>query len=142
MLFVPAESLFSAALEGDRELILWASSKQIILATPASLIAILRSVSMSWQQHAQSKNAAEIAQAAQELYSRVVKFIEHFVEIRAALERTNVAFQRAQASYESRIVPSGERLLELGGAGNAQLELPTIPRLSVRGGSGETGSNP
>ena len=59
--------LFSAALEGDRDLIIWAASKRIMLATPASLIALLRSVSVSWQQHAQSENARAIAAAAQEL---------------------------------------------------------------------------
>ena len=61
-LFVPAESLFSAALEGDHDLIIWAADKRILLATPASLIALLRSVSVSWQQHAQTENAAAIAE--------------------------------------------------------------------------------
>ncbi|HTA95388.1 MAG TPA: DNA recombination protein RmuC, partial [Verrucomicrobiae bacterium] len=74
VLFLPAESLFSAALEGDHDLIIWAANKRIMLATPASLIALLRSVSVSWQQHAQSENAQKIAEAAQELYQRVAKF--------------------------------------------------------------------
>src|SRR6202040_1493453 len=78
VMFLPAESLFSAALEGDRDLIVWAAGKRIMLATPASLIALLRSVSVSWQQHAQSENAQKIAEAAQELYTRVAKFTEHF----------------------------------------------------------------
>ena len=78
MLFLPAESLFSAALEGDHDLIVWAAGKRILLATPASLIALLRSVSVSWQQHAQTENAQKIAEAAQEFYARVVKFTEHF----------------------------------------------------------------
>src|SRR5439155_11351030 len=56
VMFVPAESLFSAALEGDRDLIVWAASKRILIATPASLIALLRSVSISWQQYAQTEN--------------------------------------------------------------------------------------
>src|SRR5207237_5917619 len=71
VLFLPAESLFSAALEGDQDLIVWAASKQIILATPASLIGLLRAVSISWQQHDQTQNAQAIAAAAQELYNRV-----------------------------------------------------------------------
>src|SRR5579862_6529962 len=82
VLFLPAESLFSAALEGDRDLIVWAATKRILLATPASLIGLLRSVSVSWQQHAQTENAQKIAEAARELFSRVVRFTEHLEKIR------------------------------------------------------------
>jgi len=115
VLFLPAESLFSAALEGDRDLIVWAASKRIMLATPASLIALLRSVSVSWQQHAQTENAQKIAEVAQEFYARVVKFTEHFEKIRAGLERANSAFNDAAASFQTRVRPAGERLAELGG---------------------------
>lgn len=63
---------------------IWAANKQIMLATPASLIALLRSVSVSWQQHAQTENARAIAEAAGRLFSRVAKFTEHFEKIRPA----------------------------------------------------------
>jgi DNA recombination protein RmuC len=116
VLFVPAESLFSAALEGDHDLIVWAAGKRILLATPASLIALLRSVSVSWQQHAQTENARAIADAAQELYSRVATFTEHFQKIRDGLETANKAFNQAVGSYESRIRPAGEKIQKLGGA--------------------------
>jgi DNA recombination protein RmuC len=135
---VPAESLFSAALEGDHELIVWAASKKILLATPASLIALLRSVSVSWQQHAQTENAQKIAEAAGELFVRVVKFTEHFEKIRGGLERANSAFNDAVGSYERMVKPSGERIQKLGGptAGkdladvqplDATLRLPPAP---------------
>ena len=120
VLFVPAESLFSAALEGDHDLIIWAAEKRILLATPASLIALLRSVSVSWQQHAQTANAQKIAEAAQEFYARVVKFTEHFEKIRAGLDRANAAFNDAAASFQTRVRPAGERLAELGGASAAK----------------------
>jgi DNA recombination protein RmuC len=120
VLFVPAESLFSAALEGDHDLIVWAAEKRILLATPASLIALLRSVSVSWQQHAQTENAQKIAEAAQEFYSRVVKFTEHFEKIRSGLDRANSAFNDAAASFQTRVRPAGERLVELGGASSAK----------------------
>lgn len=116
VLFLPAESLFSAALEGDRDLIVWAASKRIMLATPASFIALLRSVSMNWQQHRQTENAQKIAEAAREFYARVVTFTQHFEEIRDGLDQANDAFNRAAASYQSRVRPAGERLAELGGA--------------------------
>jgi len=128
VMFLPAESLFSAALEGDRDLILWAASKRILIATPASLIALLRSVSVSWQQHAQTENAQKIAEAAQELYSRVAKFTEHFERIRSGLERANSAFNDAAASFQTRVRPAGERLVELGGgvAGKELTELTSV----------------
>lgn len=115
ILFLPAESLFSAALEGDRELIVWAAGKQIILATPASLIAILRSVSICWQQHAQTDNARQIAEAAQELYERICTFTKHFENMGAGLDRANKAYNDAVGSYDRMVRPSGERLLKLGG---------------------------
>ncbi|MHB8522566.1 MAG: DNA recombination protein RmuC [Limisphaerales bacterium] len=128
VLFLPAESLFSAALEGDRDLIVWAASKQIMLATPASLIALLRSVSVSWQQHAQTVNARMIAEAAQELFARVSKFTEHLKQIRSGLEKANSAFNDAVGSYERSVRPSGERLLKLGG-GPVGKEIADLPPL-------------
>jgi DNA recombination protein RmuC len=116
VLFVPAESLFSAALEGDHDLIIWAAGKRILLATPASLIALLRSVSVSWQQHAQTENAQKIAEAALELYGRVCKFTEHFERIRDGLGKANDAFNDAVGSYERMVRPAGEKIQKLGGA--------------------------
>jgi DNA recombination protein RmuC len=130
VLFLPAESLFSAALESDRELIVWAAQKKIMLATPASLIALLRAVSVSWQQHDQSENAREIAATAQELFGRVVKFYEHFEKIRAALDKAGGAYNEAVGSYERMVLPSGERLMKLGGAAAAR-QLPEIPPLEI-----------
>ncbi|MGA2659727.1 MAG: DNA recombination protein RmuC, partial [Verrucomicrobiota bacterium] len=115
VLFLPAESLFSAALEGDRDLIIWAAKRRILLATPASLLALLGSVSLSWQQHAQTENAQKIAEAACEFYERVVKFTEHLGKVRNGLERANLAFNEAMASFQARVRPAGERLAELGG---------------------------
>ena len=133
VLFLPAESLFSAALEGDRDLIVWAANKRILLATPASLIALLRSVSVSWQQHAQTENAQKIAESAQELYARVVTFTEHFERIRDGLEKANDAYNKASASFQARVRPAGERLAELGGGADgktlaAVASLETVPQ--------------
>jgi DNA recombination protein RmuC len=127
VMFLPAESLFSAALEGDRDLIVWAAGKRIMLATPASLIALLRSVSMSWQQNAQTENSRAIADEAQELYSRVCKFTEHFERIRAGLERANTAFNEAVGSYDRMVRPSGERLQKLRGDGDGKELTNVLP---------------
>jgi len=130
VLFVPAESLFSAALESDHDLIVDAARKRIMLATPASLIALLRSVSVSWQQHSQTENAQKIAAAAQELYARVVIFTKHFSTIRDGLAKANAAYNQAVASFQSRVRPAGERLSELGGT--AGDELTNIEQLEAQ----------
>lgn len=113
VLFLPAESLFSAALEGDQDLLVWAAQQRIMLATPASLIALLRSVSISWQQYAQTQNTRVIADTAKELYQRVATFYEHFVRVGKGLRSAADAWNDAVGSYEKRVRPSGERLLEL-----------------------------
>ena len=125
VLFVPAESLFSAALEGDHDLIVWAAERKILLATPTSLIALLRSVSVSWQQHSQTENAQKIADAAKDLFQRIITFTEHLADVRAGLEGANKAFNKAVGSYESRVRPVGEKLLKLGG-GEATKVLPEV----------------
>jgi DNA recombination protein RmuC len=130
VLFVPAESLFSAALEGDHDLINWAAGKRILLATPASLIALLRSVSVSWQQHAQTENARAIAEAAQELYARVATFTEHFETIRDGLENASEAFNKSVGSYERMVRPAGEKLQRLRAA-VSEKELADVPPLET-----------
>lgn len=129
VLFVPAESLFSAALEGDHELIVWAAEKRILLATPASLIALLRSVAVSWQQHAQTENATAIAEAAQDLFTRVCKFTEHFERIRDGLVKANEAFNGAVGSYERMVRPAGEKIQKLRGAETSGREFADVQPL-------------
>lgn len=128
VLFLPAESLFSAALEGDQELIIWAAQRKILLATPASLIALLRSVSVSWQQHAQTENSQRILEEARVLYGRVAKFVEHFEKIRDGLDRAMTSYNNAVGSYERQVRPSGERLQKLG-VEDSSKDIPPIDQL-------------
>jgi DNA recombination protein RmuC len=130
VLFVPAESLFSAALEGDHDLIVWAAAKRILLATPASLMALLRSVSVCWQQHAQTENTRAIAEAAQDLYARVATFTEHFEDIRDGLEKAGDAFNKSVGSYERMVRPAGEKIQKLRAA-VGEKELADVKRLDA-----------
>jgi DNA recombination protein RmuC len=130
VLFLPAESLFSAALEGDRDLIVWAMQKRIMLATPASLIGLLHGVKMTWQQHSQSENAREIALTAQDLFIRMVKFMEHFEKIRDGLRTAGDAYDAAVRSYEKRVRPKGEDLLKMSGQSGSK-GLPEIQTLDT-----------
>lgn len=116
VLFLPAESLLSTALEGDTELILDAAKLNILIATPATLMGFLSAINLSWQQHVQAENAGKIAQEAAELYDRVQKFIEHFGKARKGLIAAAEHMDAAIGSYESRVRPQGDKLRELGAA--------------------------
>mgnify|MGYP003869022945 CR=1 FL=1 len=116
VLFLPAESLFSAALEGDPDLLVWAAEQKILLATPASLIALLRSVNVSWQYYQQSQNTQQIAEVAKELFKRVETFVEYFQDMGKGLDKAAEAYNKAVRSYTTRLLPQGQRLQELGGA--------------------------
>ena len=116
ILFLPAESLLSTALEGDNELILTAAREGILIATPATLMGFLGAINLAWQQHKQAENASRIADEATELFDRLVKFAEHFTKIRKGLLSAAESLDAAIGSYETRIRPQGERVRELGGA--------------------------
>lgn len=128
VLFLPAESLLSTALEGNNDLILEAGKMGILLATPATLIGFLSAINLSWQQNQQAENADRIAREATELYDRVAKFVEHFGKVRKGLNSAVEGFNLAIGSYEGRIRPQGERLRELGGT-NSRGELESIPQV-------------
>ena len=124
ILFLPAESLLSTALEGDNDLILRANAEGVLIATPATLMGFLSAINLTWKQHQQSENAAKIAKEATELYARVVTFAEHIAKVRNGLHSTVENMNKAVGSYETRIRPQGERLRELGVAGDGLESIP------------------
>ncbi len=131
VLFLPAESLLSTALEGDNELILDAAKLNILIATPATLMGFLSAINLSWQQHVQAENAGRIAQEAAELYDRVQKFIEHFGKARKGLIAAAENMDAAIGSYDSRVRPQGEKLRELGAASGRE-RLPELGSSAAR----------
>lgn len=114
VLFVPGESFFSAALEQDRTLIEDAIDKRVVLASPTTLIALLRAIAYGWKQQVVAENAERIKDLGEELYDRVVKFAEHLSEIAKGLERANKAYNTAVASFDSRLIPSARKFREMG----------------------------
>jgi DNA recombination protein RmuC len=116
VLFLPGESFFSAALEGDRTLIEEGIQKRVILATPTTLIMALLTVAHSWQQQQLAENARHIAEAGQALYERLGTFAQHLDGIRDGLKTASKAYDRAVGSWESRVMPGARSLKELGAA--------------------------
>ena len=114
VMFLPGESFFSAALETDRSLIEDGINQRVILATPTTLIALLRTVAYSWQQQQVAENAQRIAEAARELFERVCKFAEHLGKVGDGLRKATEAYNSSVASWTNRVLPSGRRMSELG----------------------------
>ncbi|HUW57601.1 MAG TPA: DNA recombination protein RmuC [Planctomycetota bacterium] len=125
ILFLPGESFFSAALEGDRSLIDDGIRNRVILATPTTLIMALLTVAHSWQQQQLAENARRIADAGTALYNRLCVFTRHLADIRKGIERTAAAYNDAVGSWEQRVEPGVRQLKELGAAG-ADQELPEL----------------
>ncbi len=116
VLFLPAESLLSTALEGDNNLILKANEQNILIATPATLLGFLSAINLTWQQHKQSENASNIAAAAKDLYECVETFIGHISKARNGLHSASENFNKAIGSYEKNIRTKGDNLRALGAA--------------------------
>jgi len=132
VMFLPLEPLMSSAFERDPELLEFAARENVVIATPMTLLALLRAVAFGWQQQDIAKNAEEIRDAGQELCDRLVKMLAHFDEVGAHLGGAVDSFNKTVGSFDRRVMPSVRRFQELKVPQAEQLALPVERSSAVR----------
>jgi len=132
VLFIPGDQFLAAALETDRSLLEDALKQKIILATPTSLVALLRAVAYGWRQEALAENADRIRELGEDLYQRLATFADHMAKIGSGLENSVSAYNKAVGSLDSKVLPGARKFVEMGVTPKKTLEAPspveTAPR--------------
>ena len=139
ILFIPGDQFLSAALNEKPDLIEYALSKQIILATPTSFVALLKAVAYGWRQLSLAENAREIRTLAEDLYGRLASFVGHMNTMGRQLARSVEHYNKAVGSLERNVLPGARKFVELGVREKKEMEkletLDPVPRTMIEDGN-------
>ncbi|HEX7980157.1 MAG TPA: DNA recombination protein RmuC [Gemmatimonadaceae bacterium] len=131
VLFLPGEAFFAAALEHDPALLDESAARGVILATPTTLIALLRAVAFGWREARMAESAREISTLGATLYERLATLGSHMSEVGASLDRAVSSYNRAVGSLEGRVLVTARRFRELGAAAD-RTELESLTPIDTR----------
>ncbi len=127
VLFIPGDQFLSSALEHDHTLIEDALAQHVILATPTSLVALLRAIAYGWRQDAMAENAEVIREVGQEMFIRLSTFAEHLAKLGRNLNSSVDTYNKTVASFDTRVLPGARKFTELGVS--ATRELPAVEQV-------------
>jgi DNA recombination protein RmuC len=129
VMFLPGEIFFSSALEYDPSLIEVGVKQNVIVASPTTLIALLKAVAYGWQQEKVAESASQVSELGRELYKRIVTLAEHFARVGKGLSGAVDAYNKTVSSLESRVLVQARRFKELAAA--PEKDLPVLDPLEV-----------
>jgi DNA recombination protein RmuC len=132
VMYLPLEPLLQAAFEQDGTLLDQASSVGVVLATPMTLLGLLKAVASGWKQQQLAKNAEEIQQIGRDLYDRLSTMVDHLENVGRNIKLAADSYDRFVGSLESKVVPGARRFKELGVSSTKELEIPDLLNVSVR----------
>jgi DNA recombination protein RmuC len=132
VLFLPGDSFLSAAIESDPSIMDRAITRRVLLATPMTLIALLKAAAYGWRQEAVSRSAAELSELGRALYDKVASLSDHLGGAAKGLSAAVKHFNAAIGSFEQSLLPATRRFAELGAKGTKELVGPERVELEVR----------
>ena len=113
IMFLPGEMLYTAALQTDPQLIEAVTNEKVVLATPSSLIALLRMIALGWREQALAVNAQEVAQLGRQLYERVGSLATHWSDVGDKLEKAVGSYNKSVGALETRVLVTARKFVDL-----------------------------